>query len=120
MPEENTDSILLTIRQMIGPSVSYDVFDPQLIIHINSALARLCQLGVGPIGTPFKITGIYETWNDFWNGVESPIQDEVRQYVSLKVKMIFDTPASSSVIKVIQDQIDTLEWLMREVAVDGY
>jgi len=109
-------SILETIRKMIGPSVTYDVFDTDLIIHINSAFSRLCQLGVGP-EIPFRITGTEETWDEFIPGVMS---DDIVQYVYLKTKMMFDTPASSTVVDAIQKQIDMLEWTLKEVARFGY
>lgn len=112
-PEE---SILKTIRQMTGPSVSYDVFNTDLIIHINSALSRLCQLGVGP-DVPFKITGEDEEWSDF---MDDGYQEEIKQYIYLKVKMIFDPPSSSSVQSAYKEEIEKLEWLLKEVAQFGY
>jgi hypothetical protein len=126
-------SILKTIRQMIGPSASYDVFDTDLIVHINSTFSRLCQLGVGSVISPFKITGESETWDDFinWNGPNnesdtivsatlSNIIDDVKQYIALKVRMLFDTPASGTVANALQAQIDQQEWLLKEVARFGY
>lgn len=110
-------SILKTIRNMIGPSASYDVFDTDLIVHINQAFSRLCQLGVGPIGTPFKITGESETWCEFSG--DMGLIDDVKQYIYLKTRMLFDTPASS-VANAYQAQIDMLEWTMKEVARYGY
>lgn len=111
-----SESILTTIRKMIGPSVSYDVFDTDLIVHINTAFSRLCQLGVGPVA-PFKITGADETWSDF---SATDYQEEVKQYIYLKTKMIFDPPASSTVLKAYEDQIEELEWTLKEVAHFGY
>lgn len=110
-------SILKTIRQMIGPSASYEVFDTDLIININAAFSRLCQLGVGP-STPFKITDENDEWSDFMDEDEMP--EEVKQYIYLKTRMIFDTPASGTVSNAFQAQIDMLEWTMKEVAQFGY
>ena len=112
------NSILATIRKMIGPSASYEVFDTDLIIHINTAFARLCQLGVGQPERPFKITGTDETWDDFDDS--SGQIEEVKQYVYLKTRLIFDPPASSAVATAYQAQIDQLEWLLKEVARFGY
>ena len=113
MPEQ---SILKTIRRMIGPDENYEYFDVELIIHINSAFARLCELGIGP-DEPFCITGTDETWDDFmWSGGE----ERVKQYVFLSVKNIFDPPASASVMNAYKEQIEKLEWLMKETAVTGY
>lgn len=110
-------SILNTIRQMIGPSASYEVFDTDLIVSINSAFSRLCQLGVGP-ATPFKIHSSLETWDDFMPEDKRP--EEVIQYVYLKTRMIFDTPASATVANAFKEQIDMLEWTLKEVARFGY
>lgn len=115
MPNEE-NSILLTIRKMIGPSASYDIFDTDLIVNINSAFSRLCQLGVGP-SSPFKITGLTEVWEDF---MPENMPEEVKQYIYLKTRQIFDTPASATVVNVMKEQIDMLEWTMKEVARFGY
>ena len=109
-------SILKTIRRMIGPDEDYEYFDTDLIIHINAAFSRLCQLGVGP-ERPFRITGMEETWNDF---IETGYLEEVKQYIYLSVKNIFDPPASSTVLNAYQEQINKLEWLLKEVAQFGY
>lgn len=120
-------SILMTIRQMIGPSASYDVFDTDLIIHINTAFSRLCQLGVGP-KTPFKIVDDTTTWDDFissdaegfYGRSAADMIADISQYIYLKTRMIFDPPASSSVANAFQSQIDTLEWTLKETARFGY
>lgn len=109
-------SILKTIRRMMGPSEDYEYFDQDLIIHINSAFSRLCQLGVGP-ETPFHITGTEEEWSDFMFDVH---MEEIKQYVFLSVKNIFDPPASASVMNAYKEQIEKLEWLLKEVAYFGY
>lgn len=109
-------SILKTIRRMMGPDEDYEYFDTDLIIHINSAFARLCELGVGP-EQPFYITGTEETWDEF---IDSSFCERVKQYVYLSVKNIFDPPSSSSVMNAYKEQIEKLEWLLKETAVTGY
>lgn len=113
------DSILSTIRKMIGPSASYEVFDTDLIIYINSAFSRLCQLGIGQTEIPFKITGAEETWDDFMSPDDGLIGN-VKEYIYLKTKMLFDPPASGTAANAHQAQIDMLEWTMKEVARFGY
>lgn len=109
-------SILKTIRRMMGPDEDYEYFDTDLIIHINSAFARLCELGVGP-EQPFYITGTEETWDEF---TDRSFCERVKQYVYLSVKNIFDPPSSSSVMNAYKEQIEKLEWLLKETAVTGY
>ena len=109
-------SILKTIRKMIGPAEDYDYFDTDLIIGINSAFSRLCQLGVGP-EEPFKITGEEEEWTDF---MVDGYQEEIKQYVYMKTRLFFDPPSNGSVVNIYKEEIEKLEWLLKEVARDGY
>ena len=110
------DSILNSIKKLLGPSEDYTHFDADIILHINSAFSRLCQLGVGP-EKPFKITGADEVWTDF---IEDGYQEDVKQYVYLSVKQIFDPPANSFLMEANKQQIDKLEWLLNSVAEVGY
>lgn len=110
------DSILKTIRRMIGPSEDYEYFDTELIVHINSAFSRLCQLGVGP-SVPFHISGEEETWSSF---MQTGYQEEIKQFVFLYVKVIFDPPSNATVLNNYNEQIKKLEWLLMETAEHGY
>ena len=110
------DSILLSVRKRIGPSASYDVFDTDLIVNINMCFARLCQLGVGPT-TPFRITDDQATWDQFMEGGQI---DEVKQYIYLKTRLVFDPPESGTVMNAYKEEIEKLEWLLKEVARFGY
>lgn len=109
------ESILNTIKKMLGPDPEYEVFDTDLVVHINTALSTLTQLGVGP-AKGFRITGSTETWSDF---IGSGVVDleSVKTYIYCKVKMIFDPPSSSFVMKAMQDTCDEIGWRLN-VAVD--
>ena len=109
---EPITSILDSVKKMIGPSVIYDVFDPDLIMHINTVFFSLYQLGVTE--APFVITGSDETWSDFYS--ESDLE-AVKTYVGLKTRMFFDPPTNSSLISAINEQIKELEWRIN-VSVD--
>ena len=100
-------SILNTIKKMLGPDSSYDVFDTDIIIHINSAFSILTQLGVGPKGG-FRITGSEETWGDFLGDVID--LESVKNYIYMKVKMIFDPPSNSFVQKALEESCKEIEW----------
>lgn len=110
-------SILRSIRQRIGPSADYEVFDTDLITNINTSFSRLCQLGIGP-KTPFKITGVNETWEDFMDGEDYP--EDVKQYIYLKAKLIFDPPQSGAVINLMKEEAEKLEWLLKDFFEYGY
>lgn len=108
------DSILMSIKKLLGIDECYDHFDMDIMIHINSAFMVLTQLGVGP-PEGFSITGNSETWDDFLP--EKPRIESVKTYVYLKVRLVFDPPSSSSAVEAINRQIGELEWRL-QVAVD--
>lgn len=108
------ESILNTIKKMLGPDPSYDAFDTDIIVHINMALSTLTQLGVGP-ASGFRITGADETWGDFLG--EAVDLDSVKTYVYCKVKMLFDPPSSSFVMNAMEKTCEELAWRLN-VAVD--
>lgn len=110
------DSILDSVKKLLGPSEDYDAFDEDIILHINSAFGRLCELGVGP-PSPFFIKDSSATWDDF---VTTESLHQVRRYVVLYVKRIFDPPANSVIMQAYKEEIDKLEWLMCSVSEVGY
>lgn len=101
------DSILTTIKKLLGIAEDDTSFDTDVIININMALNVLLQLGVGP-KNGFSITGNTETWSDYINDMSK--LEMVKTYIYLKVKLIFDPPQSSRVIESIENQIKELEW----------
>ena len=103
--EEN--SILISIKKLLGIDKDYVQFDQDIIININSALMSLTQLGVGP-QSGFKIRGEEETWNDFIG--ERIDFESVKTYVYLKVRLIFDPPQSNYLIENIKEQLKEIEW----------
>lgn len=103
-----TQSILLTVKKMLGIAEEYHAFDLDIIIHINSVFLTLNQLGVGP-DRPFQITDDSEIWSDFVDVNEVP---GVQSYVYLKTRLAFDPPTNSFLVDAIQKQIAELEWRM--------
>lgn len=101
-----TESILTSIKKLLGVDVGYTHFDPDIIMHINSVFAILTQMGVGPTNG-FSITGAEETWNSF---TEASVFAMVKSYIYLKVRLLFDPPISSAAIDSINRQISELEW----------
>lgn len=108
------ESIFESIKALIGPDSSYDVFDTDIMIHINTALSVLTQLGVGP-SEGFMITGANETWGDFIDNDKT--LNMVKTYVYMKVKIAFDPPSNSSVLSAYQEACKEFEWRLN-VAVD--
>lgn len=105
----DANSILLSIKKLLGLTEDYDSFDQDLIIHINSVFASLNQMGVGP-ESGFAITGSNEIWNDFFEYVDEKLQNSVKSYVYLKVRMLFDPPTSSVQMNAIENMAKEYEW----------
>jgi hypothetical protein len=99
--------VLKSVKKVLGLADDYDVFDPDIIMHINSVLSTLNQLGIGP-PQGFAIEGDADTWDSFLEG--DPRLNNVKTYVCLRVRMIFDPPDRSFIVTAYQDQIKELEW----------
>ncbi len=107
------ESILTSIKKMLGIPEEYECFDADLIMHINSVFMILTQLGVGP-PKGFSITDKSSAWNEFISD-ESKLQ-LVKSYMHLKVKLLFDPPLSSAVIASMEKIIAESEWRLNVAA----
>ena len=105
--DEVTNSILQSIKKKLGIEPEDTNFDAEIIMHINMALGICYQLGIGPQDHPFRITGTDETWDEF---VSNDTIDAVRDYVFVKVKIIFDPPTSSFVLESYKELAKEFEW----------
>lgn len=108
------ESILTSVKKMLGISEEYKHFDKDLIMHINSTLFVLTQLGVGP-AEGFSIYDDTVFWEDFLGDATN--LELVKSYVYLKVKLLFDPPLSSAAMESANRQIAEFEWRLN-VAVD--
>lgn len=104
------ESILTSIKKLVGIAEDYTVFDNDFIIYINSAFATLNQLGIGPV-EGFSIVDASSKWSDY--GVATPMLDHVKSYVYLKVKTIFDPPTSPTVLDAYNRMIQETEWRLK-------
>jgi len=103
------DSILTSTKKALGLDEGYEAFDPDIIMHINSALSRLNQLGIGPeLG--FMIEDKEALWDTFLGS--DPRLNNVKTYVYLRVRLLFDPPQTGFHTQAMQEQIKELEWLI--------
>lgn len=103
------ESILNVIKKLLGVEPEVPHFDMDIMMHINAAIMRLTQLGVGPSGG-YRITGASETWADF---IGDRIDIEgVKLYIYLKAKLMFDPPTSSYVLDAMNRSIQEMEWTL--------
>lgn len=103
-----TDSILESIKKTLNLDPSDDSFDIDIKIHINSVFLTLEQLGVGPVGG-FSIDGNTETWANYLGTTDKNLS-AVKSYVYLRVRLLFDPPATSFAIQSFEKQINELEF----------
>lgn len=102
------ESILTSIKKLLGIEENYEHFDSDIIMHVNSTLAILTQLGVGP-SSGFSIADKNQTWADFL-GEELSQFEHVKTYIYMKVRMIFDPPTSGAAIESMNRMIQEFEW----------
>lgn len=107
------DSILISIKKLLGIEEEYTQFDQDIIMHINAVLATLTQLGVGP-ASGYSISDSSAVWSDFLGTATN--LNAVRTYVYLKVRLAFDPPASSAVIDSINHLASEFEWRINVTA----
>lgn len=100
-------SIFITTKQILNLEESFTAFDLDVMTYLNAAFSTLNQLGVGP-EEGFFIEDGTEDWDDF--DVPANQLNLVKAYVVLKVRMMFDPPATSYLINAMNEQILQFEW----------
>lgn len=110
------ESILTSIKKLLGISEDYKQFDDDIIMHINTVFLNLTQLGVGPT-EGFSIEDESAEWSEFVDIENNAQLHAVKSYMYLKVKLLFDPPLSSAVIESTNRMISELEWRLN-AAVD--
>lgn len=110
------ESILTSIKKLLGIAEEDTNFDQDLIMHINSVFMILTQLGVGP-SKGFSIKDENDVWSDFIP--EQSSLEAVKTYVYMKVRLMFDPPLSSAVEDAINRNISELEWRLNVGAENG-
>lgn len=102
------ESILQSVKKEIGIEPDYNHFDQNILRAINGAFVILCQLGVGP-DEPFSIEDKYNTWDEFTG---PGVSELVKEYIVLRVKLLFDPPSNSFLVENINSQIKEFEFRM--------
>ena len=101
------ESILTSIKKLLGITEECTNFDTDIVIHINSIFMTLHQLGVGP-KEGFRIEDDLTTWDEYVT--EDDNLDAVKTYIYLKVKILFDPPLGAAVMEATKQMIQELEW----------
>ena len=110
------DSILNSIKKLLGIFPDVEAYNQDIIIHINSVFAILASMGVGPTNG-FRIQSADEQWSEFLNqcigegkGADTNLYEDVKTFVYMKVKLIFDPPASSALLDSYNNLIKEIEY----------
>lgn len=110
------DSILTSIKKMLGLESEYEHFDADIIIYINMALMSLTQLGIGP-KEGVTISDSSFTWTSLIG--QRKDLEAIKSFVYLKTRLIFDPPTNSFLVDAIERQIKELEWRLNVNAEEG-
>lgn len=106
------DSILTSVKKTLNLDEDYTFFDPEITLHINSVFSTLTQLGVGPeLG--FEIEDKTATWDNFLEG--DLRYSFVKSYMYIKVRMLFDPPATGYLVDAYNKQASEYEWRINVV-----
>ena len=111
------ESILVSIKKLLGLDSDNTDFDTDILMHINSVLSILQQLGIGPDDGYF-IEGTDEMWSDYL-GDDAKHLNLVKSYMAAKVRILFDPPVSSAVMESLNRICSEFEW-RANVAAENY
>lgn len=101
-------SILTEIKKTLNLGPTDTSFDTDVILHINSVFSILSQVGIGP-ANGFSIVDDTATWETFL-GSDNPLFNNVKSYMYLKVRLLFDPPQNSFTIAAYEKLAQELEW----------
>lgn len=112
MAEDDDAKILTSIKAALGLQPDYEPFDVELLIHINSVISDLNQLGIGPglyqDDTAVLIADKDTPWKDLL--VDDKVES-VKSYMFLRVKMLFDSATMPpSLIASYEKEIEKQEF----------
>ena len=111
-----SESILTSIKKLLGPEEADTNFDTDIAMHINTALMRLNQLGIGP-AKGYSITDKTQVWSELLGDRED--LEGVKTYIYLKTRLVFDPPQSGFLVDSIKEQIKELESTLNYQAEGG-
>lgn len=108
--------ILTDVKLVIGSIPDEDTsFDGEILLHINSKLKTVNQLGAGKLGFSADADS---TWEEFLGDNETDL-DNVKTFVGLSVKLLFDPPQNSFLVNAIQDELKEAEFRINSTAEYG-
>lgn len=107
------ESILNSVKKILNLPSDYDAFDLDVIMAINTAIANLTQIGVGP-AEGFEIEDDTAQWVSLLG--DDPRLNGAKNYIGLYVRLIFDPPANSFGIAAVEKQLQEMLWRLEVIA----
>jgi hypothetical protein len=101
------DSILDSVKKVLGIDKDYDAFDVDIVMHINTVFATLHQLGIGP-EAGFAIEDASPTWEEYLG--DDMRLNNIKTYIYMRVRIVFDPPTTGFLLSSMKEQIQELEW----------
>lgn len=101
-------TILQDIKKLLGPE-NDDAFDQEILIHINSAVATLSQIGACAEGA--EVTAD-TNWSDIFESQAAANKSKL--YIYYKTRLGFDPPQSSYAIESIKTLADEELWRIND------
>lgn len=106
------DSILQSVKKLLGYPVDGTEFDTDILLNINSAIGTLTQLGVGP-RNGYIVRGPDQTYGDFL-GDHAERSPQVQMFLYMKTRLGFDSATmSSAMMTMFQESIKELEFRLQ-------
>lgn len=104
------ESILTSIKLMLGLTADYTPFDQQILMCINTAMNAMTQVGIGPI-EGFVIRDASTTWSEY-------LGDDVRMEAAktalyIRTRLLFDPPANGTLEETLKEQLAEIEWRLK-------
>lgn len=109
-----SDVVITSIKNSLQIPSEITVFDPVILIHINTVLSTLQQLGLGLTTEQFVVDGYEDTWADVLTSQKN--LEMIKSYIYLRVKQLFDPPSTGFVTDSFDRQIKELEWRINVAA----
>lgn len=107
------NSILTSIKKLLGINEEDTNFDNDIIMHINSVFFTLKQIGVNSTKN-FSITDKTSVWSEYILPTQN--LEAIKTYMYLKVRLLFDPPLSTALLQAMESNADEYEWrIMVEV-----
>jgi hypothetical protein len=108
------NKILDSTKELLGIPAEVKEFDSQLVIYVNMQLSTLDQIGLGT-EVKYQTTVDNGDLEDFLPN-DDGVHDQVKMYIYLKTRILFDPPTTTAVLEALQRSADELEWRLKDYA----